>query len=181
MEFLHHRVGFTPAFAPTYDSSMASHGWSYDTTMQAAVAAANNRAMTSRPRARHIAAPYPSSKPATSSKLPSAEESAQQAARLLLDSNIAPELIDPTLLEAIKSDQSQIQATQEKLNAAAAKLLQLAERQEARLDRNEQEVSDPAEHHLGELPLSCYIPSFELISNYPDSCGRLQYVCRACR
>lgn len=129
---------------------MASHGWSYDNTIRAASESASNRAWLhgtkSRPSSTLAALRQAGIVPVEQS---SAEESALQAARLLLDEELTADVIDPALMEAIKADQRDICATQEKLDATASKILELAEKQEARLARDEQDVLDASEHHLG--------------------------------
>lgn len=146
--FLSHYHSFIPSFAPTYDSTMVSGGWNYDVTVDAARAAAINREwIESGWNSNYASTSAIEADLSSKSQDDESRERALRAAKVLFDDDSA---IDPELLGVIEEKQSASSAAKNKLRENAQLLRALAQKQEARLRRNERKVTDSEEHTLGE-------------------------------
>jgi hypothetical protein len=147
--FLSHTNSFTPSFAPTYDSTLASGGWSFHSTNDAAWAASSSRQWIQSGWNAHYTEDVPEAADEVSTDDQEMRERALRAAMVLQggDDDLA---IDPALLDALETQQAEKQEIRAKLDQNARNIQKLCRKQDERLRRGEMSVSDPEEHALGQ-------------------------------
>jgi len=148
VNFLSHTNSFTPSFAPTYDSTLASGGWSFHSTSNAAWAASSSRQWIESGWNANYTEDGPDATKELDADDQEIRERAIRAAKLLQDDN-DDLAIDPALLDALETQQAGTREVRTKLDQNARDIQKLSRKQDERLRRGEMSVSDPEEHALG--------------------------------
>jgi len=151
VNFLSHTNSFTPSFAPTYDSTLASGGWSFSSTNDAAWAASSSRQWIQSGWNANYTTDGPEAAEEIGADDQELRDRAMRAAELLQEGS-DDLAIDPALLDAFEMQQAGALEIRAKLDQNARNIQKLCQKQDERLRRGEMHVSDPEEHALGQSP-----------------------------
>jgi hypothetical protein len=130
---------------------MATRGWTFDTSFEAARVFALNRAWIGAGWNSDYEREIGSGSIASGSTAIQSDphDQAVRTAKLLVGEEIEESAIDPSLLSAIVDQQEEHRSVQTRLTDNAKWMTELAEMQEERLRRGEREIKDPQEHVIG--------------------------------
>ena len=170
VNFLSHTNSFTPSFAPTYDSTLASGGWSFHSTSNAAWAASSSRQWIESGWNANYTEDGPDATKELDADDQEIRERAIRAAKLLQDDN-DDLAIDPALLDALETQQAGTREVRTKLDQNARDIQKLSRKQDERLRRGEMSVSDPEEHALGKSLWPEIFPCEDRLPSTIGSCS----------
>ncbi len=171
MTFPQSETSFTPSFAPTFDSSGASGGWGYESTLDALHTRASNRAWLASAWGGDIGRDWADLLEMEEAEECDAEAEVKEACREELEENTRRVLafvagttetsaIDPSLLQTVIAIENPKTELQRKLDQNNKWMAELMAWQDIRVRRGQEEVLDEREKETGECQANLACSAF---------------------